>query len=161
METAQHNLLLRPAQVCSFSSQVLSNSQWLLIMLRVVLRALTFSSFDEEASRSRFHRRKRRPVNRHNLLRRYLKPAGQKTWAAYDRGFRSFRTMHSSLMGKVGVRPEVTNGWPRISVQLRYVLRVRKDGLWAPKRHLGQALRILIFRVRDQGSEVRILSPQP
>ena len=48
------------------------------------------------------------PINRRNLLRRHLKPAVKKLGLPSTVDFRSFRTMHSSLMSSVGVRPEVT-----------------------------------------------------
>jgi integrase len=47
-------------------------------------------------------------VDRRNLLRRHLKPAVKKLGLPPTVDFRSFRTMHSSLMSSVGVRPEVT-----------------------------------------------------
>ncbi len=47
-------------------------------------------------------------MNRRNLLRRHLKPAVKKLGLPATVDFRSFRTMHSSLMSSVGVRPEVT-----------------------------------------------------
>jgi integrase len=48
------------------------------------------------------------PLDRRNLLRRQLKPVIKKLGLAPTVDFRSFRTMHSSLMSSVGVRPEVT-----------------------------------------------------
>jgi len=48
------------------------------------------------------------PVNRRNLLRRHLKPTVKKLGLPATVDFRSFRTMHSSLMSSAGVRPEVT-----------------------------------------------------
>jgi integrase len=48
------------------------------------------------------------PVNRRNLLRRRLKPTVERLGLPATVDFRSFRTMHSSLMCSVGVRPEVT-----------------------------------------------------
>jgi hypothetical protein len=48
------------------------------------------------------------PVNRRNLLRRQLKPTIKKLGLPVSTDFRSFRTMHSSLMSSIGVRPEVT-----------------------------------------------------
>jgi integrase len=48
------------------------------------------------------------PVNRRNLLRRHLKPTVKKLGLPATVDFRSFRTMHSSLMSSIGVRPEVT-----------------------------------------------------
>ena len=48
------------------------------------------------------------PVNRRNLLRRQLKPTINKLGLPASVDFRSFRTMHSSLMSSIGVRPEVT-----------------------------------------------------
>lgn len=50
----------------------------------------------------------RAAVNRRNLLRRHLKPTVKKLGLPETADFRSFRTMHSSLMSSVGVRPEVT-----------------------------------------------------
>jgi integrase len=47
-------------------------------------------------------------VNRRNLLRRQLKPTIKKLGLPASTDFRSFRTMHSSLMSSIGVRPEVT-----------------------------------------------------
>jgi hypothetical protein len=47
-------------------------------------------------------------MDRRNLLRRHLKPAVKKLGLPATVDFRSFRTMHSSLMSSVGVRPEVT-----------------------------------------------------
>jgi integrase len=49
-----------------------------------------------------------RPLDRRNLLRRQLKPTIKKLGLPPTVDFRSFRTMHSSLMSSVGVRPEVT-----------------------------------------------------
>jgi len=48
------------------------------------------------------------PINRRNLLRRQLKPTINMLGLPATVDFRSFRTMHSSLMSSVGVRPEVT-----------------------------------------------------
>jgi integrase len=48
------------------------------------------------------------PLDRHNLSRRHLKPAIKKLGLSPTVDFRSFRTMHSSLMSSTGVRPEVT-----------------------------------------------------
>ncbi|MGA9667758.1 MAG: tyrosine-type recombinase/integrase [Terracidiphilus sp.] len=48
------------------------------------------------------------PLDRHNLSHRHLKPAIKKLGLPPTVDFRSFRTMHSSLMSSVGVRPEVT-----------------------------------------------------
>jgi integrase len=48
------------------------------------------------------------PVNRRNLLRRQLKPTLKKLGLPASVDFRSFRTMHSSLMSSIGGRPEVT-----------------------------------------------------
>ena len=47
------------------------------------------------------------PVNRRNLLRRHLKPTVKKLGLPAAVDFRSFRTMHSSLMLREGARPEV------------------------------------------------------
>ena len=47
-------------------------------------------------------------MNRRNLLRRQLKPTIKKLGLPASVDFRSFRTMHSSLMSSIGVRPEVT-----------------------------------------------------
>jgi integrase len=48
------------------------------------------------------------PINRRNLLRRQLKPTINMLGLPATVDFRRFRTMHSSLMSSVGVRPEVT-----------------------------------------------------
>lgn len=48
------------------------------------------------------------PIDRRNLLRRHLKPTIKKLGLPSTVDFRSFRTMHASLMSSVGVRPEVT-----------------------------------------------------
>ncbi|MHB8302525.1 MAG: tyrosine-type recombinase/integrase [Acidobacteriaceae bacterium] len=48
------------------------------------------------------------PIDRRNLLRRHLKPTIKKLGLPPTVDFRSFRTMHASLMSSVGVRPEVT-----------------------------------------------------
>jgi hypothetical protein len=42
------------------------------------------------------------PVNRRNLLRRHLKPTVKKLGLPETVDFRSFRTMHSSLMSSIG-----------------------------------------------------------
>jgi integrase len=55
-----------------------------------------------------FTNRRGGPVHRRNLLRRQLKPTIKKLGLPATVDFRSFRTMHSSLMSSVGVRPEVT-----------------------------------------------------
>ena len=48
------------------------------------------------------------PLDRRNMLRRHLKPVIKRLGLPRTVDFRSFRTMHSSLMSSVGVRPEVT-----------------------------------------------------
>ena len=48
------------------------------------------------------------PIHRRNLLRRQLKPTAKKLGLPATVDFRSFRTMHSSLMSSAGARPEVT-----------------------------------------------------
>ncbi len=48
-----------------------------------------------------------RPLDRHNLLNRQIKPAAVKLGLSKSIDFRSFRTMHSSLMLRSGVRAEV------------------------------------------------------
>jgi integrase len=48
------------------------------------------------------------PLDRRNMLRRHLKPVIERLGLPRTVDFRSFRTMHSSLMSSVGVRPEVT-----------------------------------------------------
>jgi len=47
-------------------------------------------------------------VNRRNLLNRQLKPTIRKLGLPSPVDFRRFRTLHSSLMSSIGVRPEVT-----------------------------------------------------
>ena len=47
-------------------------------------------------------------MHRRNLLRRHLNPTVKKLGLPATVDFRSFRTMHSSLMSSVSVRPEVT-----------------------------------------------------
>jgi integrase len=47
------------------------------------------------------------PLDTHNLLRRHIKPAAMKLGLPKTIDFRSFRTMHASLMRRTGARPEV------------------------------------------------------
>ncbi|MGA8730323.1 MAG: tyrosine-type recombinase/integrase, partial [Terracidiphilus sp.] len=48
-----------------------------------------------------------RPLDRHNLLNRHLKPTAEKLGLPKTVDFRSFRTMHASLMRRFGARLEV------------------------------------------------------
>lgn len=48
-----------------------------------------------------------RPLDRHNLLHRHWKPIAEKLGLPKTVDFRSFRTMHASLMRRFGVRLEV------------------------------------------------------
>ena len=48
-----------------------------------------------------------KPLDRHNLLNRHLKPAAEKLGLPKTIDFRSFRTMHASLMRRFGARLEV------------------------------------------------------
>ena len=48
-----------------------------------------------------------RPLDRHNLLNRHLKPVAEKLGLPKTVDFRSFRTMHASLMRRFGARLEV------------------------------------------------------
>jgi integrase len=48
-----------------------------------------------------------KPLDRHNLLNRHLKPATEKLGLPKIIDFRSFRTMHASLMRRFGARLEV------------------------------------------------------
>ena len=55
-----------------------------------------------------FANRAGNPIDRHNLLNRQIKPTALKLGLPNGIDFRSFRTMHSSLMLRTGARPEVT-----------------------------------------------------
>jgi integrase len=55
-----------------------------------------------------FANRAGNPIDRHNLLNRQIKPTALALGLPKDIDFRSFRTMHSSLMLRTGARPEVT-----------------------------------------------------
>lgn len=48
-----------------------------------------------------------KPIDRRNLLNRQIKPTAKKLGLPKEIDFRSFRTMHSSLMLRTGARPEV------------------------------------------------------
>src|ERR1035437_879683 len=48
-----------------------------------------------------------RPLDRHNLLNRHVKPVAEKLGLSKTVDFRSFRTMHASLMRRYGARLEV------------------------------------------------------
>ena len=48
-----------------------------------------------------------KPLDTHNLLHRHVKPAAIKLGLPRTVDFRSFRTMHASLMRRTGARPEV------------------------------------------------------
>lgn len=54
-----------------------------------------------------FSSRSGRHLDRRNILKRQIKPAALKLGLPEGIDFRSFRTMHSSLMGRSGARPEV------------------------------------------------------
>ena len=54
-----------------------------------------------------FANRRGNPLDRHNLLHRHLKPVAEKLGLSSDIDFRSFRTMHASLMRRLGARLEV------------------------------------------------------
>lgn len=55
-----------------------------------------------------FANRAGNPIDRHNLLNRQIKPVALKLGLPKEVDFRSFRTMHCSLMLRTGARPEVT-----------------------------------------------------
>jgi integrase len=55
-----------------------------------------------------FANRAGKPIDRHNLLNRQIKVAAVKLGLPKAIDFRSFRTMHCSLMLRTGARPEVT-----------------------------------------------------
>jgi integrase len=77
-------------------------------ILRGVLDAAWQRSKDRNPGSLVFTNARGGPVNRRNLLRRQLKPTIKKLGLPASVDFRSFRTMHSSLMSSIGVRPEVT-----------------------------------------------------
>jgi len=77
-------------------------------ILRGVLDAAWQRSEDRNRGSLVFTNARGGPVNRRNLLRRQLKPTIKKLGLPPTVDFRSFRTMHSSLMSSIGVRPEVT-----------------------------------------------------
>jgi integrase len=77
-------------------------------ILRSVLESLWQRSKHRNPGDLVFTNARGGPVNRRNLLRRQLKPTLKKLGLPATVDFRSFRTMHSSLMSSVGVRPEVT-----------------------------------------------------
>jgi integrase len=54
-----------------------------------------------------FANRVGQPLDRHNLLHRHVKPVAEKLGLSKDIDFRSFRTMHASLMRRFGARLEV------------------------------------------------------
>jgi len=55
-----------------------------------------------------FANRAGNPIDRHNLLNRQIKPTALALGLPKEIDFRSFQTMHSSLMLRTGARPEVT-----------------------------------------------------
>jgi integrase len=55
-----------------------------------------------------FANRAGNPIDRHNLLNRQIKSTALELGLPKHIDFRSFRTMHSSLMLRMGARPEVT-----------------------------------------------------
>jgi integrase len=77
-------------------------------ILRAVLDAAWQRSKFRKPEDLVFTNRRGGPVHRRNLLRRQLKPTAKKLSLPRTVDFRSFRTMHSSLMSSAGVRPEVT-----------------------------------------------------
>ena len=77
-------------------------------ILRTVLDAAWQRSKYRKPEDLVFTNAKGGPVNRRNLLRRHLKPTVKKLGLPETVDFRCFRTMHSSLMSSIGVRPEVT-----------------------------------------------------
>jgi integrase len=77
-------------------------------ILRAVLDAAWQRSKYRKPEDLVFANRRGGPVHRRNLLRRQLKPTAKKLGLPATLDFRSFRTMHSSLMSSIGVRPEVT-----------------------------------------------------
>lgn len=77
-------------------------------ILRAVFDAVWQGSKYRKPEDLVFANRRGGPVNRRNLLRRQLKPTVKKLGLPATVDFRSFRTMHSSLMSSTGVRPEVT-----------------------------------------------------
>jgi integrase len=54
-----------------------------------------------------FANRSGKPLDRHNLLHRHVKPMAEKLSLPTTVDFRSFRTMHASLMRRFGARLEV------------------------------------------------------
>jgi len=54
-----------------------------------------------------FANRTGKPLDRHNLLHRHVKPMAEKLGLPKTVDFRSFRTMHASLMRRFGARLEV------------------------------------------------------
>jgi hypothetical protein len=76
-------------------------------ILRGVLDAAWQRSKDRSPGSLVFTNARGGPMNRRNLLRRQLKPTIKKLGLPASVDFRSFRTMHSSLMSSIGVRPEV------------------------------------------------------
>jgi integrase len=77
-------------------------------ILRAVLDAAWQTSKYRKPGDLVFANKRGGAVDRRNLLRRHLKPAVKKLGLPATVDFRSFRTMHSSLMSSGGVRPEVT-----------------------------------------------------
>ncbi len=85
-------------------------------------REVPFDSFGAIAGalrrtweRSKFHgpddlvfaNKSGKPLDTHNLLHRHIKPAAIKLGLCRTIDFRSFRTMHASLMRRTGARPEI------------------------------------------------------
>lgn len=77
-------------------------------ILRGVLDATWQRSKHRDPGDLVFTNAKGGPVSRRNLLNRQLKPTIKQLGLPPSVDFRSFRTMHSSLMSSIGVRPEVT-----------------------------------------------------
>ncbi len=77
----------------------------------VILGALRRMWESNEKFRKRddlvFANRAGRALDRHNLLNRHVKPAAQELGLSKVIDFRSFRTMHASLMRRFGARLEV------------------------------------------------------
>jgi len=86
---------------------------------RIVFAGLINGILQEALTRiwakSKFHKpedfvfcsRNGTPLGRRNILKRQIKPTAKKLGLPGQIDFRSFRTMHSSLMGRAGARAEV------------------------------------------------------
>jgi hypothetical protein len=103
-----------------------------------------------------------KPLDRHNLLHRHVKPMAEELGLPKTVDFRSFRTMHASLMRRFGARLEVArDNMGHAGSSGSITLDVYSKTWWTERVEAVNRIVEAVFAATDEGEDKESAAPLP